>query len=192
MAGLVHVFTGDGKGKTSAALGIAVRAAGHGLRTHITFFMKGDYPYGEQKTLALLPNISVARFGSLEFVDPANVKPEEKEQARLALEDARQAVLSGKYDLVILDEVNVAAAWKLIDVEDVIRTDQGEAREGRPDTHRAVRQRGDRGTCRSGDGDEGDQASLQEGCSVQKRDRLLINCRTGALCDILQAATLRE
>jgi cob(I)alamin adenosyltransferase len=122
MAGLVHVFTGDGKGKTSAALGIAVRAAGHGLRTHITFFMKGDYPYGEQKTLALLPNISVARFGSLEFVDPANVKPEEKEQARLALEDARQAVLSGKYDLVILDEVNVAAAWKLIDVEDVIRT----------------------------------------------------------------------
>jgi len=122
MAGLVHVFTGNGKGKTSAALGIAVRAAGHGLRTHITFFMKGDYPYGEQKTLALLPNISVARFGSLEFVDPANVKPEEKEQARLALEDARQAVLSGKYDLVILDEVNVAAAWKLIDVEDVIRT----------------------------------------------------------------------
>ena len=121
MAGLVHVFTGDGKGKTSAALGIALRAAGHGLKTHITFFMKGEYPYGEQRTLALLPNISMARFGSLEFVDPANVKPEEREQARLALENARSAVHSGHFDLVILDEVNVAAAWNLIDVKDVIR-----------------------------------------------------------------------
>jgi cob(I)alamin adenosyltransferase len=121
MAGLVHVFTGDGKGKTSAALGIALRAAGHGLKTHITFFMKGEYPYGEQKTLALLPNISMARFGSLEFVDPANIKPEEREQARLALENARVAVHSGHFDLVILDEVNVAAAWHLIDVKDVIR-----------------------------------------------------------------------
>jgi cob(I)alamin adenosyltransferase len=83
--------------------------------------MKGDYPYGEQKTLALLPNISVARFGSLEFVDPANVKPEEKDQARLALENAQKAVNSGRFDLVILDEVNVAAAWKLIDVKDVMR-----------------------------------------------------------------------
>jgi cob(I)alamin adenosyltransferase len=121
MAGLVHVFTGDGKGKTSAALGIALRASGHGLRTHITFFMKGEYPYGEQKTLALLPNISMARFGSLEFVDPANVKPEEREEARLALENARIAVAGGRFDLVILDEVNVAAAWNLIDVGDVIR-----------------------------------------------------------------------
>jgi cob(I)alamin adenosyltransferase len=121
MAGLVYVFTGDGKGKTSAALGIALRAAGHGLRTHITFFMKGEYPYGEQKTLGLLPNISVARFGSLEFVDPANVKPEEKEQARLALENARIAAQNGQFDLVILDEVNVAAAWKLIGVGDVLR-----------------------------------------------------------------------
>lgn len=121
MAGLVYVFTGDGKGKTSAALGVALRAAGHGLRTHITFFMKGEYPYGEQKTLGLLPNISVARFGSLEFVDPNKVKPEEKEQAWLALENARVAAHSGHFDLVILDEVNVAAAWKLIDVADVVR-----------------------------------------------------------------------
>jgi cob(I)alamin adenosyltransferase len=63
----------------------------------------------------------VARFGSLEFVDPANVKPEEKDQARLALENAQKAVHSGRFDLVILDEVNVAAAWNLIDVKDVMR-----------------------------------------------------------------------
>jgi len=103
MTGLVQVFTGDGKGKTSAALGLALRAAGHGLRVHITFFMKGEFPYGEQKSLALLPKVTVARFGQLEFVDPDNVKPEEKEQARQALDDGRRAVFSGEYDVVILD-----------------------------------------------------------------------------------------
>ena len=120
MRGLVQIFTGDGKGKTSAALGVAIRALGHGLRVHITSFMKGDYPYGEQQILALLPNISLARFGHQDFVDPANVKPEEKEQAGQALEDARRAVLSGDYDLVVLDEVNIAAAWNLVDVSDVV------------------------------------------------------------------------
>jgi cob(I)alamin adenosyltransferase len=125
MTGLVQIFTGDGKGKTSAALGAAMRASGHGLRVHITFFMKGDYPYGEQSVLGLLPNITVARFGQREFVDPANVRPDEKEQARQALEDARQAVFSGEYDLVIMDEINVAAAWKLIDVDEVIQLISG-------------------------------------------------------------------
>jgi cob(I)alamin adenosyltransferase len=125
MTGLVQIFTGDGKGKTSAALGVAIRAVGHGLRVHITFFMKGDYPYGEQSVLALLPKITVARFGQREFVDPANVRPDEKEQARQALEDARQAVFSGEYDLVIMDEINVAAAWKLIDVDEVIQLIRG-------------------------------------------------------------------
>ena len=119
--GLVEVFTGDGKGKTSAALGMALRALGHGLRVHIVFFMKGDFPYGEQKTLSELTNVTFDRFGFQDFVDPANVKPEEKEEARKALEAARKAVLSLKYDVVVLDEVNVAAAWKLIDVADVMK-----------------------------------------------------------------------
>ena len=120
-SGMVEIFTGDGKGKTSAALGVALRALGHGLKVHIIFFMKGDFPYGEQKILSELPNVTFGRFGFRDFVDPANVKPEEKEEARKALRAARRAVLSLKYDVVILDEVNVAAAWKLIDVADVIR-----------------------------------------------------------------------
>jgi cob(I)alamin adenosyltransferase len=119
--GLVEIFTGEGKGKTSAALGAIIRALGHGLRVYIVFFMKGDFPYGEQKILCQLPNCTVERFGFQEFVDPANVKPEEKEEARKALEAARKAMLSLKYDVVILDEVNVAAAWKLIDVDDIIK-----------------------------------------------------------------------
>jgi cob(I)alamin adenosyltransferase len=119
--GLVEIFTGEGKGKTSAALGAVIRALGHGLRAYIVFFMKGDFPYGEQKILCQFPNCNVERFGFQEFVDPEHVKPEEKEEARKALDAARKAMLSLKYDLVILDEVNVAAAWKLIDVEDVIK-----------------------------------------------------------------------
>ncbi len=119
--GLVEVFTGDGRGKTSAALGTALRAVGHDLRVHIVFFMKGEFPYGEQKTLATLSNITFERFGSERFVDPANIKPEEKEEASKALDAARKAMLSLNYDVVILDEVNVAVSWKLIDVEEVVK-----------------------------------------------------------------------
>ncbi len=97
-----------------------MRCLGHGMRAHVTFFMKGDFPYGEQEVLARLPDVTFGRFGHLDFVDPGNVKPEEKEQARQALEDAERAVMSSEYDLVVLDEVNVAVAWRLIDVEDVV------------------------------------------------------------------------
>ena len=121
MTGLVEIFTGNGKGKTSAALGVVLRALGHGLRVHIVYFMKGDYPYGEQKILSQLPNISFTAFGQEDFVDPAKVKPEEREQARQALKEAQRAVLSGEYDLVVLDEVNVAVAWKLLELEKVIK-----------------------------------------------------------------------
>lgn len=117
----MEVFTGDGKGKTSAALGTVLRALGHGLRVFFVFFMKGKFPYGEQKILAKLPNVDVAVFGQGTFCDPNNVKEEERIEARKALEAARQAMLSGKYDVVVLDEVNIAAAWKLIDVDEVIR-----------------------------------------------------------------------
>ena len=119
--GLVQIFTGDGKGKTTAALGIVLRALGHGLKVCIVVFMKGDYPYGERNILSKLPNVTMASFGSLEFVDPANVKPEEIEQAKLALAAAREAMLSGNYDLVVLDEVNVAVALKLVELDEVVR-----------------------------------------------------------------------
>jgi cob(I)alamin adenosyltransferase len=68
--GLVQVFTGDGKGKTSAALGSVVRALGHDLRVFIVFFMKGDYPYGERQLLSRIPNVTIASYGQEEFVDP--------------------------------------------------------------------------------------------------------------------------
>lgn len=119
--GLVEVFTGNGRGKTSAALGVVLRALGHDFKVCIIHFMKGNYPYGEQKTLARLPNVTVAVFGGPGFVDPRNVKPEDKAEAKKALEAGREAVMSGKYDLVVLDEVNVATAWRLVELDEVIK-----------------------------------------------------------------------
>ena len=119
--GLVEIFTGSGKGKTSTALGMVLRALGHGLRVHIIFFMKGNYPYGERNVLPQLTNVSFQSFGHEQFVDPQNVKSEEREQAGEALQAARAAIDSGKFDLVVLDEVNVAVAWKLIEVEDLLK-----------------------------------------------------------------------
>ena len=119
--GLVQIFTGEGRGKTSAALGVALRALGHGLRVCIVVFMKGDYPYGEWEALSKLPNVNIARFGFRTFTDPAKVKPEEIEQAKQALAAAREAMLGGNYDLVVLDEVNIAVAWKLVELDEVVR-----------------------------------------------------------------------
>jgi len=119
--GLVQVFTGNGRGKTSAALGTVLRAVGQGLRACIVFFMKGDYPYGEQTALARLPDVTVARFGFQSFCDPNHVTEEEKEEARKALATAQEAMLSGQYDLVVLDEVNVATAWELVALDEVLK-----------------------------------------------------------------------
>ena len=119
--GLVQVFTGNGKGKTSAALGAVLRALGHGLRVYIVFFMKGKYPYGEFSTLPKLPNVEIASFGLRCLIDPSNINPEEIEQAKLALSAARKATLSGNYDMVVLDEVNVAVYFKLIELDEVVK-----------------------------------------------------------------------
>lgn len=124
-SGLVQIFTGDGKGKTSAALGVVLRALGHGLRVCIVVFMKGDYPYGEWAVLSKLPNVKIAKFGFRTFTDPAKVRPEEIEQAKQALAVAREATLSGNYDLVVLDEVNIAVAWKLVELDEVVRLIRG-------------------------------------------------------------------
>jgi len=117
--GLVQVYTGNGKGKTTAALGTAVRAAGHGLRVFIVFFMKGNYAYGEFSTLPQLPNVKIAGFGLRCLIGRNKASPEEVEEARRALAAAREAMLSGSYDLLVLDEVNVAVYFKLISAEDV-------------------------------------------------------------------------
>jgi cob(I)alamin adenosyltransferase len=124
--GLVQVFTGSGKGKTTAALGTVLRAAGHGLKIFVVFFIKGKYPHGEFNTLSRLPNVKVASFGLRQFIyKNQETNPEEKAQAKAALEAAREAINSGEYDLVVLDEINVALYFKLIELEDILQLIKG-------------------------------------------------------------------
>ncbi|MFH0846757.1 MAG: cob(I)yrinic acid a,c-diamide adenosyltransferase [Chloroflexota bacterium] len=119
--GLVQVLTGDGKGKTTSALGSVIRALGHGWKVCIIFFMKSGYPSGELNILSKLPHVTFANFGSGELIDPNNIRPEDRKQAQLALEAGQDAVLSGKFDLVVLDEVNLAVHWKLVKLEAVAK-----------------------------------------------------------------------
>jgi cob(I)alamin adenosyltransferase len=118
--GLVQINTGNGKGKTTAAMGTVLRAAGHGLRIYVIFFMKGHYEHGEYRTLAALPNVKIEGFGLRKLKAAAEKDPEEKRQAELALAKAREVVMSGEYDLVVLDEINVALSYGLIDVDAVV------------------------------------------------------------------------
>jgi cob(I)alamin adenosyltransferase len=130
--GLVQVYTGAGKGKTTAALGLAVRAAGHGLRTCFVQFMKKGWESGERAALAkLAPAIEVHVFGAAEWGDRTQAAPdtpwwglppseEDRAQAREAFEFARRAATGGDWHLVVLDEVFAAVKYGLVSVEDVL------------------------------------------------------------------------
>jgi len=125
--GLVQVYTGDGKGKTTAALGLVLRACGHGLRVYIVQFMKAPAQQGELAALRALPNITIRSFGRPGWVDPRDIKPEDRRLAQEGLAHSRKVVESGECDVVILDEANLALAWGLIPMEEV-----REMIEGRP------------------------------------------------------------
>ena len=118
--GIVQVYTGDGKGKTTAAFGQALRAIGQGYRVCIIQFMKGR-KYGECLAAERhLPNLTVHLAGLDSFVMRENPAPLDIELARQGLAIARKAVASGDYDMVILDEINVAADFRLIPLADII------------------------------------------------------------------------
>ena len=118
--GLVEVYTGDGKGKTTAAIGLAIRAIGRGLKVFIIQFIKGGFDYGELRVLEKLPNVEVRAFGRGRFITASGPSEEDLEEARRAMELAREVVMSGEYDIVILDEINVALHFGLVKLEDVL------------------------------------------------------------------------
>jgi cob(I)alamin adenosyltransferase len=120
MTRYVHVYTGDGKGKTTAALGLALRAAGAGWDVFFGQFAKG----GATSELLLLERLSdritIRQFGHSEFVDSDCPASLDAELADDGWNQARRAVLSGNYALVVLDEVNVAVALGLIAVDSLL------------------------------------------------------------------------
>jgi len=117
--GYVHVYTGDGKGKTTAALGLALRAAGHGMQVYIGQFMKGQR-YGELDALQGHPKITIEQYGDARCLHRDEITPEHVAQAHRGLERARVAMRSGRYDVVVLDEINVAIWFGLLTSEEAL------------------------------------------------------------------------
>ncbi|MBS7615662.1 cob(I)yrinic acid a,c-diamide adenosyltransferase [Candidatus Bathyarchaeota archaeon] len=118
--GLVQVYTGDGKGKTSAAFGMALRAIGRGMKVYIIQFIKGGFDYGELYIVDKLPNLKLKAFGRGTFVTQQPPSEEDVKLAEEAFRLAKETVENGEYDMVILDEVNVAINLKLISLEKVL------------------------------------------------------------------------
>lgn len=117
--GFIHLYTGDGKGKTSAAFGLALRALGRGLKVYIIQFIKGGFDYGELYVVEALPNLELKAFGQGKFVTETPPSSKDLEKAKEAFEHAKQVVASGEYDVVILDEINVAIHLKLVKLVEV-------------------------------------------------------------------------
>jgi len=126
--GLMLVFTGDGKGKTTAALGLALRAAGQGMNVLILQFMKRNKKIGEMKALlrAELP-ITLRQYGRRVFFRTRTCEPMDIHRAHQGLEAFKKAMQSHAYDLIILDEINMAVYFGLLSTEAVL-----EAIEQRP------------------------------------------------------------
>ena len=118
--GCIQVYTGNGKGKTTAALGLALRALGRGLRVCFFQFIKGGGPYGEQLVADRLgPGFTLVQTGRPGWVNTRDIT-EDRRLAQEALQQAREALLSGDYDLFVCDEINGAVGFGLIDVEQVL------------------------------------------------------------------------
>jgi cob(I)alamin adenosyltransferase len=117
--GYIHIYTGDGKGKTTAAIGLAIRAAGYGMKTYIGQFMKGQH-YGELTALRDHPFITIEQYGDIACVHREEITQKHMDQAQQGLKQARKAMHSHRYDIIILDEINVAVWFDLIKAEEVL------------------------------------------------------------------------
>ncbi|MFO7557272.1 MAG: cob(I)yrinic acid a,c-diamide adenosyltransferase [Desulfobacterales bacterium] len=117
--GYIQIYTGNGKGKTTAALGLALRAAGHGMKTYMGQFMKGQW-YGELTSLKDHPHITIEQYGDTTCIRKEDVMPKHINQAVTGLGKAERAMHSGLYDILILDEVHVAVWFGLLTEEEVL------------------------------------------------------------------------
>ena len=117
--GYLQVYTGEGKGKTTAALGLALRASGRGLPVYIGQFMKGQ-DYGELHALPRLGTVTHEQYGDPGWVYKGKITPAQRALAEEGFRKGRAALLSGKYRIVILDEINMAVWFELITLEEVL------------------------------------------------------------------------
>jgi cob(I)alamin adenosyltransferase len=117
---MLEVYTGEGKGKTTAALGLALRATGHGWEVLVIQFMKGSPDYGEITAAKGVRGLTVVQTGLPTFVEKGNPSAEDLAEAARGLKLAREALGSGRYRLIILDELNVAVDYGLVKLDDAL------------------------------------------------------------------------
>jgi cob(I)alamin adenosyltransferase len=122
--GYIHVYTGNGKGKTTSAIGLGIRVTGAGLKVHLLQFMKGRR-YSELNTLDKIKNFTYSQHGRDEFVNKKKPEKIDIDMAQEGFKYAKKLIKSNKYDLIILDEINVAVDFNLIDIEDVLKLIMG-------------------------------------------------------------------
>lgn len=123
--GYIQVYTGNGKGKTTASLGLAMRALGRGWKVLIIMFTKGGNDYGELISFAQLSprlkdNVKIVQAGLDRIVYSSNLTEEDKKQAQLGWETAKKAIKNDEYQLIILDEANIAIDLNLIDLNEMV------------------------------------------------------------------------
>jgi cob(I)alamin adenosyltransferase len=118
--GYVHIYTGNGKGKTTAAIGLGMRAVGDNLKVYMIQFMKGRR-YSEIDALEHVHNFTVVQFGRDEFVSKKNPEQIDIDFAKQAFMHAKTIIEGGAYDVVILDEINVAVDYQLISLEQIMQ-----------------------------------------------------------------------
>ncbi len=118
--GYIQVYTGNGKGKTTAALGLALRAAGHGFKTYFGQFLKGQ-DYGELSAIQKLsPLITIEQFGRKGFIHVTeNPDKEDVNRAQRGLRKCKQMMTSQKYRIIVLDEINVAVHFNLFSEKEI-------------------------------------------------------------------------
>lgn len=120
VGGKIHVYTGNGKGKTTVAFGLAMRASGRGFSVLIIQFLKKGPDIGEVVSARLLPGVRVEQYGTGEFVNEDEISEEDKRLAQVAMDRAKAAVLSKEADIIILDELNVAIHFDLVPLQEAL------------------------------------------------------------------------
>ena len=122
--GLILINTGPGKGKTTAALGTALRAAGNGMRVLVLQFLKGSWHYGELDSIAALgPDFVIKQLGrGFVKIGGAETDPEDLRLVQEAWAEAKAAIFSGEWDLIVLDEINYAIGYGMLDPQEVADT----------------------------------------------------------------------
>ena len=114
---MIQIYTGNGKGKTTASLGLIIRALGRNHKVCLIQFMKKNFEYGEIQFLSKQNNLDIFQFGTDQLIDPNNPSEIDFSEAEKGYAKTLECITSNQYDLIVIDEINVAVSWKLLPKE---------------------------------------------------------------------------